>query len=181
MHHLGFLPCPTDLNLWVKPMVKSEDGFEYYAYVLIYVDDVMVIHHDTESVVRRIDKYFKLKPSLIGNTGIYLGSQLKYMQLENRVWALATIPSRYVKESLANAENYLDELADTCWNLPKKRAENPFIEDYALEMYETPTLEHDLASWYQSLIGILRCMVKKSRVDIITEVSIMASHMSMPR
>ena len=33
MHHLGFLPCPSDLDIWMKPMVRPEDGFNYYAYV----------------------------------------------------------------------------------------------------------------------------------------------------
>ena len=30
MNHLRFLPCPSDLDLWMKPMLQSEDGFEYY-------------------------------------------------------------------------------------------------------------------------------------------------------
>ena len=55
--------------------MRPEDGFDYYAYVLIYVDNVMVIHHDAESVLRRIDKYFKLNPSLIGYPEIYLGAK----------------------------------------------------------------------------------------------------------
>ena len=48
-------------------------------------------------------------------------------------------------------------------------------------MNETPALEHALASWYQSLIGILRWMLEICGVDIITEVSIMESQMDMPR
>ena len=79
MHHLGFFPCPAKLDLWMKPMVRPKDGFDYYAYVLIYVDYVMVIHHDAESVLRRIYNYFKLKPSSIGDPDIYLGSKLKKM------------------------------------------------------------------------------------------------------
>ena len=51
MHHLVFLPCPADQDLWMNPMARPYDGFDYYSYVLIYVDDVMVIHHDTESVL----------------------------------------------------------------------------------------------------------------------------------
>ena len=35
---------------------------------------------------------------------------------------------------MANVEKYLDELADACWQLPKKKAERPFIGDCALEM-----------------------------------------------
>ena len=60
MDHLVLFPCPDDLDLWVKPMVRPEDGFDYYACVLIYVDGVMVIHHDADIVLRKIDKYFKL-------------------------------------------------------------------------------------------------------------------------
>ena len=78
-------------------------------------------------------------------------------------------------------ENYLAELAHACWQLPKKKSEKPFLGDYAPEMYETPTLENDLESWYQSLIGMLRWMVKIGRVDIIDEVKMMASQMAMPR
>ena len=47
----------------------------------------MVIHHDTESVLRQIDKYFKLKPSLIGDPDIYLEAKLSNMKLENGVCA----------------------------------------------------------------------------------------------
>ena len=141
----------------------------------------MVIHHDTESVLWRIDKYFKLKPSMIGDPDIYLGDKLKKMRLENGVWAWAKIPASYVKESVSNVEKYLAELADARWQLPKKKAKNPFIGDYGPEMDNTPALEHDIASWYQYLIGMLRWTVEIGRVDIITEVSMMAAHMAMPR
>ena len=46
MQHLVFSPCPDDLDILMKPMVRSDDGFDYYTYVLIYVDDAMVIYHD---------------------------------------------------------------------------------------------------------------------------------------
>ena len=62
----------------------------------------MVIHHDGVSVLRRIDNYFTLKPSLIGEPDIYLVSKLKKMQLENGLWAWANIPARCVNESVAN-------------------------------------------------------------------------------
>ena len=56
MHHLVFLIYPTDLDMWMKPMVRPEDGFNYFLYVLIYVNDVMVIHNDAKNLPRRIDK-----------------------------------------------------------------------------------------------------------------------------
>ena len=60
----------------MKSMVRLANGFNYYAYVLIYVNDVMVIRHDAESVIRRIDKYFKIKPNSNGYPDIYLGAKL---------------------------------------------------------------------------------------------------------
>ena len=56
MKHLGFIPFPNDLGLWMIPMVRPKDGLNYYVYVLIYVNDVMVIHHDAKNFLRRIDK-----------------------------------------------------------------------------------------------------------------------------
>ena len=137
----------------------------------------MVIHHDAMSVLRRIDNYFTLKPSLIDEPDIYLGDKLEKMRLENVVWEWANIPARYVNESVANMERYLDELADARCQLHKKKRKNPFIGDYSPEIHETPAFDHDLASWYQSLIIMIRWIVVIGRVYIITEVFMMASQM----
>ena len=64
--------------------------------------------------------------------------------------------------------------------MPKKAA-NPFPGDYEPELDTTPALNPELSSWYASLIGMLRWMVEIGRVDIITEVSKMASQMASPR
>ena len=70
MHHLVFLPCPYDLYMWINPKVRPEDGFNYFSYVLIYVDDVLVVHHDAKNVPRIIYECFNLKPSSIGDSDI---------------------------------------------------------------------------------------------------------------
>ena len=56
-------------------------------------------------------------------------------------------------------EKYLDELDDACCQFPKKKAKKFFIGNYSTDMDETPYLEHDLESWYQSLIGMLSLMM----------------------
>ena len=81
---------------------------------------------------------------------------------------------------MQNVEKYLKDLGDSRWKLPSK-CSNPFEIDYEPELDETKVLNADLASWYASLIGMLRWMVEIGRVDIITEVSLMSSHMAMPR
>ena len=45
----------------------------------------------------------------------------------------------------------------------------------------TPELETEVAGLYMSQVGVLRWMVELGRIDIITEVSLLASHSAMPR
>ena len=45
----------------MRPAIKS-DGNEYYEYVLLYIDDALVISENAESILRNeIGKYFELK------------------------------------------------------------------------------------------------------------------------
>ena len=91
---------------------EKPDGSVYYAYVLLYVDDVMVIHHDAMSVLARLDKYFKMKPGSIGDPKMYLGATLKEMWLENGTKAWANSPAKYVVASVENVKKYLLDRLD---------------------------------------------------------------------
>ncbi len=51
MTHLGFTPCLADPDLWMPAEVRPSNGVEYYAYVLLYVDYVLVVHHDAADVL----------------------------------------------------------------------------------------------------------------------------------
>jgi hypothetical protein len=179
MTHLGFTPCLADPDLWMRPEVHPSDGVSYYAYVLLYVDDVLVVHHNATDVLLCLDKYFKMKPGSIGDPDFYLGATIKQMHLANGVLAWASSPSKYVRASVDAVMKYLTNLGDRRWSMPKKAA-NPFPGDYEPELDTTPTLNPELLSWYASLIGMLQWTVEIGRVDIITEVSKMASQMASP-
>jgi hypothetical protein len=64
--------------------------------------------------------------------------------------------------------------------MPKK-ASNPFEGGYKPKLDVTPLLNPELASWFALLIGMLRWMVEIGQMDIIIEVSKMASQMAAPR
>jgi len=49
------------------------------------------------------------------------------------------------------------------------------------ELDVSPELKPTDAAYYQSLIGILRWIVELGRVDICLEVSMMSSHLALPR
>ena len=56
MQNLGYLPCKADADLWYKAQVRPDDGFKYYAYILLYVDDCLCIHHHACGKLEKLDK-----------------------------------------------------------------------------------------------------------------------------
>ncbi len=54
--------------------------------MLVYIDDILFIHKDPDSVLKALNKYFPLKPDSVGTPDIYRSAKLKLMQLENGVW-----------------------------------------------------------------------------------------------
>jgi hypothetical protein len=62
-----------------------------------------------------------------------------------------------------------------------KTAKSPMSVSYRPELDVSPELSAEDANNYQSLIGVLRWAVEIGRVDITTEVSMLAAHMALPR
>ena len=110
------------------------------------------------TTLMKIDKYFKLKPSSIGDPGIYLGAKLKYTRAENGLQCWTLSPSKYVQESCKNYETFLKNNFDGKYSQPKM-SPNPFVGGYRPETDMTDPLEPDRASYYQTMIGVMRWMV----------------------
>ena len=72
----------SDPDLWLKD--HNQDGIDYYSYILCYVDDIIVIHHDARPILDRIDKLLKLKESSVGKPDIYLGAKLNDLEVKCR-------------------------------------------------------------------------------------------------
>ena len=179
MRTMGFEPCKADPDLWFRLGTRPDDGFKYYKYVLLYVDDCLAISHDATSVLKQLDKYFQMKPGSIGDPDIYLGAKLRPVRLNNgvRCWSMSS--AKYVQEAVRNIEDYAEK------NLGgRKLKKNPtysWPSNYTTEDDDSPELTPTLASYYQHLIGVLHWIVELGRVDLVTEVSLLASQMAMPR
>ena len=77
MWHLGFMSCPADPDVWMRPALKA-DGSEYYEYILLYTDDTLCISENPEKVLRtEIGRYFTLKEDSIGPPKLYLGGNCR--------------------------------------------------------------------------------------------------------
>ena len=179
MRHLGWESCKADHDVWFKPEVRKDDGHKYYAYCLLYVDDILMVHHDGVKALREIDHFFKTKPNSIGDPEFYLGAKLRPMTLPNGVVAWGMSASKYVQAAVAIVKTYhAKEYPTRKWG---KRTSGPFPTDYAPELDTTDLLDHEKSAFYQSQIGVLRWIVELGRIDIITEVSELSSFLAMPR
>ena len=62
-----------------------------------------------------------------------------------------------------------------------KKPGTPIPTPYSPELDITSELISTDATYYQSLVGILRWIVELCRVDICLEFSLMSSHLALPR
>ena len=110
---------------------------------------------------------------------IYLGAKVKPMKMNNCLTAWAISPSKYVNEAVNNSLKWVQE------NKPghkhSSRATNPFPTDYDPDLDRTAELDEEQATYYKSQIGILWWIVELGRIHIETEVSLLASHVALPR
>jgi hypothetical protein len=179
MKHLGWHPCRADRDLWMKAETRPDDGVLYWAYILIYVDEILCVHNDPGSPLENLDEYFKMKEGSIQVPTFYLGAKLKKTVLPNDVVAWGMISSKYVQSAVQNVKEYLAAIPGDQMLL--KKAYGPFAGGYKPELDEIPGLDPTRANFYQSQIGILRWCVELGRIDIITEVSMLSTHLYLPR
>ena len=87
--------------------------------------------------------------------------------------------SKHVQEAVRNVRNYIEK-EFTNLRLPK-RASCPFPSNHRPEFDLSPELPPDQATFHVSQVGELRWTMELGRVDVITEVSMLASHSALPR
>ena len=57
---MGYRPIYANLDLWLQPAVNP-DSFEYYEYILCYVDEVLCISHNLRKSMKIVQEDLKIK------------------------------------------------------------------------------------------------------------------------
>ena len=87
--------------------------------------------------------------------------------------------SKYIQEVCENIREYRET------NHPnitiKKKLSTPFHADYHPDEDDSNKIEESEIGHFQHMLGMLRWIVELGQIDIITEVSTLASHMACPR
>ncbi len=169
-------PLRADPDVWLW-LSKRSTGEEYYEYVLLYVDDVLVISESTEKVLRsEIGQNFVLQDESIGPPSQDLGGKLQLVTLDNGIKACGFGSCQYIQSAVKNVEEHLAKIGE---KLPYK-APTPLSSGYRPEIDVSPKLGEADASYFDSLIGVLRWIVELGRVDLDVEVLIMSLHLALP-
>ena len=85
----------------------------------------------------------------------------------------------YVQEAVQNCTAHLVTIYGR-FKLPQE-SENLFKMGYDLELDISSELKSDAASSSQTAIGILGWMIKLEKINIITKVMMLSSHVALPR
>ena len=96
----------------------------------------------------------------------------------NDVWCWILSPSKYVQEDVQNCQNHLKEIYSGEYKLITNNP-NSFPLGYEPAMDASPLLTSDKASYYQTIIGVMRWMVKLGRFKIAVEVSHILSFLTI--
>ena len=177
---MGFVPTVADPDVYRRPNMK-DNGFKYYEYLLVYVDDVLIISHNPTVHLEQIQSHYVLNPSSIGPPSRYLGADVRKVTRPGdptgrEYWAFSAYT--YVKNAVRNVKLLLQ--ADGR-NL-KTTAKSPFSSmSYRPETDTTDECDHDNSSRFSQLVGVLRWAVELGRIDIYTEVSLLSQHLALPR
>ncbi len=108
---MEFQPLIADPDLYIRPFAKP-DGFKYYEYILVYVDDVLIVSHAPEEHLKVIQASYELNPSSIGSPTRYLGADVSKVQKpkdpsSREYWSFSA--ETYVKNALKNVKILLQE------------------------------------------------------------------------
>ena len=176
LHDMGYRPCLADPDVWLRPAVKK-CGFEYYEYVLTYVDDCLAISDNPKATMEGIQSKFKLKNDKFAEPTDYLGATLAKMTTASDTECWTQSSDKYVMASIQSVEAKLAEKGN---KLPIKCV-TPFSSGYRPESDTSPELGAEGHRYYQELIGMLRWAVEIGRLDILLEVSMLSHHLALPR
>ena len=176
LHDLLYVLSKADPDVWIRLEVRP-DGSEYYEMVLCYVDGVLVIAAEPMKTMDGIRSVFKLKGDKAKKPDMYLGASLSDLETSDgtKCWTMSS--EKYVKAVIDNVES---RLSKSDLRLPSS-CDTPMSTGYHPSEDVTREMDAEGFHTYQELIGILRWAIKTGRIAILLEVSLLSSHLALPR
>ena len=172
---LEFKPMQGDRDVYIKPQMKP-NGDRYYEMLLVYVNDILIISHDTKPIIDGIASQFHLKEDSLCAPHQYLGTMIKIYtdNSGSECWAMSS--DEYVKAVVMDVAEDLEKQGLKL----KGKAYCPYEAGYHPEMDVMPELNEAGVAKFQGFISTFQWMIELGQVNILTEVSQLSSFQAMP-
>jgi len=176
----GYQSCKADPDVWMKAEVKPSSE-KYWAYVLCYIDNLLVISHDPRAVMNYLSEKYTLKQGSVKEPDMYLGNEVKKWNIsdcdnpEKPCWAMSS--DLYIKRAVSEVKNELDKLdqhLSTCTHTPMSAGYRPEVDGTGL-------LGPNQANYFQGLIGILHWICELGCIDILVNMAMLSQFLVAPQ
>ena len=77
---LNYFSYQADQDVYIKDNIKP-NGEKYWYYTIVYVDDILCIHHDPKISMKQISNIYRMKDGSISTPKVYLGIHIKEWSL----------------------------------------------------------------------------------------------------
>jgi len=140
------------------------------------VDDIIFQGLDPKGFMDYLQQSYTLKDGSVKEPNMYLGADISMYELKDgkKAWSLSS--NTYVKRAVAKVQRELT-LVGKCL---KKKVYSPLASGYHPEFDALPELDDTHASYYASLMGVLRWCIELRHVDIIVKVGLLAHFQACP-
>lgn len=160
---MGFFPCKADPDVWMRAMK------DHYEYIGTYVDDLEMASKDPLAIVTTLRKKYLLTMKEAGTIHYHLGCDFPRDEAGN----LCFSPKGYIVR-MVDAYVNMFGCKPKEYSSPLEKGDHPEIDD-------SPELDIEDITKYQSLVGQAQWAVSIGRLDIATAVMTMSGFRANPR
>ena len=162
---MGFTPSRAEPDIWMRAKDNN------YEYIAVYVDDLLIVSRDPKGIILALeDEPHKFKLKGTGPLKHHLGCD--YFRDEDGT--LCAAPKMYIQRMKDQYETMFGEKPRRSYKSPLDSEDHPELDD-------TPLMEDDGVTRYQSVIGTLQWAVTLGRFDIAVALATMSSFNAAPR
>ena len=97
---------PDDPDVWYK-VSTDEIGFEYYTYILVYVDDILILDKTPKKHMDMFEESYTVKLSIIVDSKVYIGADNGRVYHYDGSYKWVMKSKSYARETTKNRRKYL--------------------------------------------------------------------------
>ena len=105
--HVVFQLYLADPGVWFKA-ATDKAGNEYYTYILVYVDDLLIVDKYRQKFMAMLESKYTVKPCSIGKPKVYLGSDVGKVLYVNGSFTWTMSFDSYVNEAINNVNSRIN-------------------------------------------------------------------------